>query len=312
MSSVLPLEIPRRLSRTLAAQPDAAAATGAAWLEGLGGLLERSLARWELVPERVVSPGGRSSLVVLVHRADGEPAALKLLAPLDATPAERGARERAALAHWDGLGAVHVLEAEPEDGVLLLERLRGEMSLRSLPEAKAVLEAASTVRRLWVGPPAEAAAFETVTAHTSREAARMRACAPPQAQDLVEEALETREELLRGAEAPVLLHGDFRQGAVLASDSARARWLAAGPDPLVGEPAFDLARLARDRLHDLMATSGAAASTRRRVNRLADSLDIDRERLRGWTLYRAVESGVRQWAGNRADAELLLEFATWL
>lgn len=49
------------------------------------------------------------------------------------------------------------------------------------------------------------------------------------------------------------------------------------------------------------------------MNRLADSLEVDRDRLRGWTVFRAVESGVRALAaGRRRDAELLLEFAAWL
>jgi streptomycin 6-kinase len=49
------------------------------------------------------------------------------------------------------------------------------------------------------------------------------------------------------------------------------------------------------------------------VKRLAESLDVDQERLRGWTLFRAVESGVRAGrVGRPRDAELLLEFASWL
>ena len=68
-----------------------------------------------LTVERVQVPGGRSSLVVLVRRPDGEPAVLKL-----APPRARPESERAALAHWDGLGAVQVLEPFVTEGVLLL------------------------------------------------------------------------------------------------------------------------------------------------------------------------------------------------
>ncbi|MCF6526256.1 aminoglycoside phosphotransferase family protein [Streptomyces sp. JJ36] len=306
MPSVLPLDPPQRLLRALDGHPDAAEAT--AWLRDLPGLLEDMLGQWELRPERVVSPGGRSSLVVLVRQPDGAPAVLKLAAP--DTSAER---EAAALAHWDGWGAVRLLRAAPERGALLLERLHGEVSLRSLPESRATLEACSVVRRLWV-PPAEGHGFETVAGHTAAEAELLRTAAPAEAEPLVGEALELRDALLADAVPPVLLHGDFRQGAVLsAGDAERAPWLAVGPEPLVGDPAFDLARLVRDRLHDLMASSGAPAATRRRVHRLADSLDLDRERLRGWALYRAVESGVRHVSrGDRQDGEALLEFAGWL
>ncbi|MFE3600072.1 aminoglycoside phosphotransferase family protein [Streptomyces sp. NPDC059142] len=197
-----------------------------------------------------------------------------------------------------------------EDGALLLERLHPEMSLRSLPEAKALLEAAGTVRRLWIEPPA-GHGFGTVAERTGAEAERLRVSSDESLAPLVTAALAARDELCAAPPEELLLHGAFRQGKVLAGD--RTPWLAVGPEPVVGERAYDLARLARDRVEDLVAASSGASSARRRVNRLADSLDLDRERLRGWTLFRAVESGARALAaGRRQSAESLLEFAGWL
>lgn len=296
-------EPPQRLVRALGeTAPD-----GDDWLEKLPEAARQAVALRELTVERVQMPGGRSSLVVLVRRADGIPAVLKL-----APPRFRPESERAALAHWAGLGAVQLLEPLVTQGVLLLERLHPEMSVRSLPEAKALLEAAGTLRRLWVDPPAEYA-FETVAERTGRQAEAMRATASGDAgvSALVDAALGARAELLAAAPEHRLLHGTFRQSKVLAGE--RMPWLAVGPDPVVGECAFDLARLVRDRVEDLIASPSGAAITRRRVKRLAESLDVDQERLRGWTLFRAVESGVRAMrVGRPKDAELLLEFAGWL
>ncbi|MFB7735891.1 aminoglycoside phosphotransferase family protein [Streptomyces sp. NPDC056112] len=299
-------EPPRRLVRALGeTAPD-----GDDWLEKLPGLARQAVAQRELTVERVQMPGGRSSLVVLVRTADGTPAVLKL-APARARPES----ERAALAHWGGRGAVQLLEdgpAGPAEGVLLLERLHPDVSVRSLPEARALLEAAGTLRRLWVEPPA-GHTFETVEERTGRQAGAMRASAEADAEvaPLVEAALTARAELLAAPPGRRLLHGTFRQSKVLAGD--RTPWLAVGPDPVVGEAAFDLARLVRDRVEDLIAAPSGAATTRRRIKRLADSLEVDRDRLRGWTLFRAVESGVRaRRVGRPKDAELLLEFATWL
>ncbi|MFI1293832.1 aminoglycoside phosphotransferase family protein [Streptomyces sp. NPDC020792] len=299
-------EPPRRLVRALGeTAPD-----GDDWLEKLPGLARQAVALRELTVERVQMPGGRSSLVVLVRTADGMPAVLKL-APARARPES----ERAALAHWGGRGAVQLLEdgpAGPAEGVLLLERLHPDVSVRSLPEARALLEAAGTLRRLWVEPPA-GHTFETVEERTGRQAGAMRASAEADAEvaPLVEAALTARAELLAAPPERRLLHGTFRQSKVLAGD--RTPWLAVGPDPVVGEAAFDLARLVRDRVEDLIAAPSGAATTRRRIKRLADSLEVDRDRLRGWTLFRAVESGVRaRRVGRPKDAELLLEFATWL
>ncbi|WP_052852091.1 aminoglycoside phosphotransferase family protein [Streptomyces avicenniae] len=283
------------------------AAGADAWLAALPELTGGIARRWELTPERVVAPGGRTSMAVLVRTADGAPAVLKL-----AAPGSRAAVEEAALRRWDGLGAVRVLRSDTGAGVLLLERLRPGTSLRSLADAKASLEAVSVLRRLWV-PPGEGHPFPSVAERTAGQAELMAAALPPETAPLVGEALAAREALLADGGEPLLLHGDFRQGAVLASDDARAHWLAVGPEPVVGEPAYDLARLTRDRLHDLVASAGAASATRRRVTRLANSVDLDPDRLRGWSLFRAVASAARAYrAGQRDEGETLLEFAVWL
>ncbi|GAA4898413.1 aminoglycoside phosphotransferase family protein [Streptomyces coeruleoprunus] len=294
---------PRRLVRALHEAPGQAEAER--WLDRLPELTREALAAHGARAERVVEPGGRSSLVALVRRRDDEPAALKLAPPFAEPDLERDA-----LVHWNGWGAVRVLEPGTGPG-LLLERLQPEVSLRSLPEAKALLEAAGTVRKLWVAPP-EGHGFESVGRRTARQAAALEAhLADPVAAPLVDAALAVREELVAGEPEALLLHGCFRQGKVLAGE--RAPWLTVGPEPVVGERAYDLARLVRDRVEDLVAETSGAAAARRRVHKLADSLDVDRERLRGWTLFRAVESASRAFTAERRPyGELLLEFASWL
>ncbi|WP_406455426.1 aminoglycoside phosphotransferase family protein [Streptomyces sp. NBC_00876] len=307
-------EPPQRLVRALGESYGDTAAGD--WLARLPALTGEALAATGLEPavERVAAPGGRSSLVLLVRGADGTPAALKIC-PSGAAPQ----LERAALAHWNGWGAVRlmvpgddVLPAQDGTGALLLERLHPEVSLRSLPEAKALLEAAGTVRRLWVDPPAEHP-FETVAERTGLRTGAMRAAAgaDPALEPLVSAALAAREELVAHSPEALLLHGNFRQSKVLSGE--RAPWLTVGPEPLVGERAYDLARLVRDRVEDLIASPGGAMTARRRIKRLADALDVDRERLHGWTLFRAVESGTRALtAGRREEGEVTLEFAGWL
>lgn len=297
-------EPPERLVRHVSAHGD----PGRAWLAGLAGLVDGLLRRWALTPERVHAPGGRTSVLVLVRLEDGTPAALKV-----AYEPARIAAERRALEHWNGVGAVRLLRADAPAGALLLERLQADVSLRSLPEAKAQLEAAATLQRLWTAPPA-GHALPTVPEHTARLAERLRELRAEPYAELVDAALARREALLcdRAAAGPdVLLHGDYHQGHVLAAE--RMPWLAVGPRPLVGERAYDLAWPARDRVDTLVAAPGAAAATRRRLTKLADSLDVDRDRLRGWTLFRCVAAGVTGLArGDRNGGELHLEYASWL
>ncbi|MFE7132899.1 aminoglycoside phosphotransferase family protein [Streptomyces sp. NPDC057638] len=291
-------EAPQRLARALGEDDQ--------WLRELPATVEETVARLDLTIDRVLAPGGRSGVVLLVRRADDTPAALKL-----APPAAAPARERAALERWDGWGAVRVLPTPPgptgAGDALLLERLRPEVSLRSLPEAKALLEAAGVVRKLWVAPE-PGHGFETVAARTARQAAVLREY--PDA-PLVAEALEAWEGLTATGTEELLLHGCFRQGKVLAGE--RTPWLAVGPEPVVGERAHDLAGLVLDRLEDLVASSSGARAARRRVTKVADSLDVDADRLRGWVLFCAVVSATRApSAGRDRRAEATLEFASWL
>jgi streptomycin 6-kinase len=303
-----PLEPPERLVRTVTAWEGE---TGRAWLAKLPEQAAEYLERWELTPERVLTPGGQISMVVLVRQADGTPACLKL----GMVNAETG-QEHAALARWAGRGAVRLLRSDPAAGALLLERLHAEVSLRSLPEPKAMLEAAATLRRLWVpsgtadGQPFTSVADRTATLlGTLRERREQ-----PWAADvrpLIDEAIAVRDRLVAGPVTEMLLHGDFHHGNVLAAD--RVPWLAIDPKPLVGDPAYDLAWLALDRRDTLIAAPGPRAVARRRIAKLSASLDVDEERLRGWTLFRSVEAGVWGLAvGEREFGELLLEFAAWL
>ncbi|WP_406203677.1 aminoglycoside phosphotransferase family protein [Kitasatospora sp. NBC_01560] len=279
---------------------------GRHWLAELPGLFADRLSDWDLTLERVLDPGGSLSLVGHVHRDDLSPAVLKagLVTP-------ETAQEHAALAHWAGRGAVLLLAADPARGVLLLERLHGDIPLRSLAEPKAMVEATSLLRRLWVEPP-EGHPFAPLADRAAATAERLRRHrglpGAAEAAAVVDEALTGAEELLGSATETVLLHGDFHHGNVLAAD--RAPWLAIDPRPLTGERAYDLARLALDRADTLVGSPGVPAAVRRRLHQLSEALEVDRDRLRGWTLFRAADLGLRALAaGRRGDAELYLEFA---
>ena len=300
------ITIPVRLRETVGASADA---SGAAWLESLPELARELMDRWKLTLERVFEPGGRTSLVLYVRRDDDSPAVLKLGLPCpEADP------EHAALAHWDGRGAVRLFAAAPDQRGMLLERLHGEVPLLSLAESKAMLEAAGTLQRLWVAPPA-GHAFTSVAERVAGLCANLRRRrdlpADPELRPLLDEALAVADDLLADPAEELLLHGDFHHGNVLAAE--RSPWLAIDPRPLVGERAYDLAWLAQDRLETLAGVPGPQAAARRRLQRLSDAVDVDRDRLRGWALFRTVEAGSRSLeAGDTRRAELFLEFAAML
>lgn len=301
------ITIPARLADTVQAWEGEA---GRAWLATLPELVVTHLDRWGLTLERIGDPGGQISLICHVHReTDLSPAVLKA-----GLVTEETVNEHAALRHWAGRGAVLLLDADPAAGVLLLERLHGDIPLRSLAEDKAMLEAASLLRHLWV-PPADGHPFQAVPDRVAGMSAHLREHrALPGAVDvlpLVDEALETAAGLAASEPERFLLHGDFHHGNVLAAD--RAPWLAIDPKPLVGERAYDLAWLVQDRMDTLVGSPGPRAAARRRLGRLSEAVGVDRDRLRGWTLFRTVAAGL--WSlsvGDGEAAELYLEFAAGL
>ncbi|QKW21798.1 kinase [Kitasatospora sp. NA04385] len=298
MAQPAQFDVPARLAESVRTGSPA----GRSWLAGLPELAAERLAGWGLVPERVVEPGGRGSLVLYAHRADDlAPVALKLAGP---------SAEAAALRTWAGRGAVLLLDEA--DGALLLERLHGEIPLRSLAEPKAMLEATSLLRRLWVEAPA-GHPFPALAEHAGRLAERIaERRSLPSAADagpLVDEALEAL--ALAADGGGWLLHGEFQHGRVLAAD--RSPWLAVAPRPLVGDRAYDLAGLVLDRLDTLAAAPGPRGEARRRLSRLAEAVELPADRVRAWTLLRAVDTALGAFAaGDAAAAELHLEFAAWL
>src|SRR5690242_14570967 len=114
---------------------------GRRWIAALPALVAALCAQWDLGVDGAPMHG-YLSLVVPVRRGD-EPAVLKI-----AWDNETTREEGAALAAWDGRGAVLLLAANPAQGALLLERLDAGRSLETVDLAEAEVIAGGLLRRL--------------------------------------------------------------------------------------------------------------------------------------------------------------------
>lgn len=279
---------------------------GAAWLEGLPGLLAGCAERWAL---KIDPPFALSyNYVAPAIRADSSPAVLKV-----GYPCRELMTEIAALRILDGRGIARLLEVDPEAGALLLERLEPGNALDPLPDdGAATAIAADVMRRLWRPAPAEHS-FPT-TADWARGFERLRSefagGTGPFPAPLVEEAEALFAELLASAAEPALLHGDLHHGNILAAGPGS--WRAIDPKGLVGEPAYEAGALLRNPLPDLLRWPDPGRVQARRLDILAERLDLDRTRLRAWGLAQAVlsawwsyEDHGHGWEPAIACAELL-------
>jgi streptomycin 6-kinase len=276
-----------------------AAEAGAAWVRELPAFLEDMAQRWSLT---LLPPYDLSyNYVAPAVRADGSKAVLKV----GMTNPEL-LSEIAALQLYDGQGMVRLLAAEPEKGVMLLERIEPGTPLVNLDDEQATSIAAQVMRQLWRPLPPDHP-FGTVAdwaAGLQRLRAEFGGGTGPFPRHLVEMAESLFAQLLASMAEPVLLHGDLHHWNILSAE--RQPWLALDPKGIVGEPAYEVGALLRN--PDLMPRQ----VQKRRVDQLAAELGFDRERILGWGFAQAVlsawwsyEDEGYGWESALACAEIL-------
>ena len=260
-------------------------AQGQAWLASLPELISLCARRWSLT---ILPPFPLSyHYVAPAVDSSGGQYVLKLGVP-DPILAD----EIAALRHFAGGGAARLAYGDAQAGVLLIERLLpGRRLSEFVDDEEATRIAAGVMRQLWKAPPVEHN-FPTV-ARWAAGLKRLRAefaggCGPFPAA-LVERAESLFAELLPSSADPVLLHGDLHQENIL-YDQQRG-WLAIYPQGVIGEPAFEPGALLYNPLPHIAAWPDLPRVLIRRLDLLAETLSLDRQRLHGWGLARAVLSG---------------------
>jgi streptomycin 6-kinase len=200
--------------------------------------------------------------------------------------------EVAALARWNGDGAVALLDHDPK-GAQLLERLEPGTPLADLPDEDGAMErAAAVAEKLWIADPGGIATVNSEAQEWARTMlGRHHLAGRPFARELVHEAVAAIRDLLATAPAGVLLHGNLSLSTIV--DGGEAGDRAIDPKPLVGEHEFDAAGLMRDRAIALAADPEAGrALVQHRFDLLRERLGLDGMRLKSWALAVAVDEAI--------------------
>ncbi len=258
---------------------------GVAWLERLPSILAACEQRWGLVIGPAF-PNLSYHYAAPAVRADGVAVVVKVCSPTG-----EFAQEAEAMRLFDGHGIAQLLECDPGNEVMLLERLEPGTPLSTLEDdEEATSCAAAVMHQLWRTAPQEHP-FPTV-ARWGAGFARLRQYYGggngPFPAALLEEAETLFAELTASMAEPALLHGDLHHDNILAA--RREPWLAIDPKGLVGEPAYETGALLRNPLPQLLERPQPGRVLARRVDQLAGELGFDRERVRGWGLSQAVLS----------------------
>lgn len=257
-------------------------AAGQTWLDSLPSLLAECEQRWSL---EVQPPFSLSyNYVAPAVRADGTRAVLKL-----GVPNPELLTEITAMQAYAGRGAARLLEADPERGILLEQRLEPGLPLSQLDDnSQAVSIAASVMRQLWQASPANSL-FPSLARWTIG-LKKLRphfggGCGPFPAA-LVDRAEKLRDELLADPVEPVLLHGDLHQENILS-----APWLAIDPKGVVGERTYEPTPFLYNNIPENIKSHELKALLARRIDQFAAELDLERSRLLAWGLVQCVLSG---------------------
>jgi streptomycin 6-kinase len=252
------------------------------WIEALPDILSDLAERWSI--DEVADPfqpGGQTAWVAPVRIGTDFDLVLKI-----GWRHTEAAHEAAGLTEWDGQGAVRLhATAEMDDTVaLLLERCIPGTTLSGRPETEQDVVIAGLLHRLWREPqqPDLFRPLQLMCDEWADEFEEKVAAGHGTLEDrLARDGIELFRSLPTTAERNVLLCTDLHAENVLAAQ--REPWLVIDPKPYVGDPTYDALQ------HMLNCDERLNADPRSLALRLADLLDLDRERVVLWLFARCVQ-----------------------
>lgn len=288
MTAVDRLRLPSRLAAV------ATRREGQAWLSKLPATISALSELWSLKVSEPFQPGGATAWVAPAKDRSGAELVVKV-----GWSHPEAAHEADGLLAWNGAGAVRLLaQAEIEGSVaLLLERcLPGESLAGHLEEDQDVI-ISRLLPRLWI-EPAPGHRFRPLSLMCEQwsdgfDAATAMSISNLDA-GLIRAGMTLFRELPKTADSSVLLVTDLHAGNVLSA--AREPWLVIDPKPYVGDRTYDPLQ------HMLNCERRLHEDPRGFAHRMADLLELNRDRLVLWLFARCVqESGERPGLGEVAE-----------
>ncbi len=259
---------------------------GRRWLDQLPGLVPKLEKRWNIRTGKPL-PDLTYHLVVPASSAFGSNAILKL-----GVPGPQFHNEAKCLQHYNGHGAVKLLEYDPSAAAMLLERVLPGRDIRHLDEEEAVRATVYVMDRLH-RPPSTEIDLPSV-ADWGKGFRRLResfsgGTGPLQA-SMVGRAEALFHELAESMDVAVVLHGDLHHENILSSRDEE--WLAIDPQGVIGEPCYEIGAFLRNPMPEIIARDGIMDVMKKRVSLFSELTGHDCERIRGWGFCQAVLSAI--------------------
>lgn len=246
------------------------------WLATLPSAIDHHLTTWDLRRDGPVMHGSHA-LVIPVTR-DDTPLVLRMNAPSEDVTAHIEA-----LRFWQGRGTVHLVDADPSAGAMLLERLDMHHSALNLPSEEAMDVLGVMARRLAVpAPPSARSTADLALARAdSLERDWLRQAKPFDRAFL--RAGEKAVETLVTTQSTLAVNGDLHSAQVLAG--TREPWLTVDPILLRGDIAYDLARVLWTRLDDMPDQT----AIREHLSIVVTAANLNPDQSKNWIIFRAID-----------------------
>ncbi|MBE3040238.1 MAG: phosphotransferase [Chloroflexi bacterium] len=269
---------------------------GLRYLAALPDLLAEAAHRWDLTPGKPFLLS--YNYVCAVTRADGTPAVLKI-----GVPNRELTSEIKTLRVYAGQGACRLLEADADQGLLLLERLQPGTMLATLKDDDRATEIAAEVMQAIQRPVPKGDGFLSLREWFD-ELKNLRPRFGGGTGPFPEKTVEIVEGLVRELFAEdrpqVLLHGDFHHFNILLSERG---WLVIDPKGVAGPAEYEIGPLLLNPWGEMPDETEAIQRTQRRIAILAERLGFDRQRLWAWAICHSLLSAWWDMAEDGSGGE---------
>jgi len=256
---------------------------GRRFLAALPDLLVETAHRWDL---KLGEPFMLSyNYVCTVIRADGTPAVLKIGVPNVELTCEVNA-----LRVYEGQGTCRLLEADANQGLLLLEHIQPGTMLAKLKDDDRATEIAAEVMQTISRPVPKEDGFLSLHKWFDELIGlrpRFGGGTGPFPEKTVEIVEGLVHELFAEDREQMLLHGDFHHFNILLSERG---WLVIDPKGVAGPAEYEVGPLLLNPWGEIPDETVAIRRTQRRITILAELLGFDHQRLWAWAVCHSLLS----------------------
>lgn len=256
---------------------------GKKWLKRLPSIITKLADHWSLQDIKPVK-NMSYNYVALAMQHKNQPVALKI-----SCDSKLIFDEYRALKHFNGCGAIRIINIDKKNNALLLEQAIPGLTLKENPPTD--IKTAYSIYQQIIKKLSSQPHPKDHYIHAEKWCDAIDRIQDPRInQKLIDKAKELKSFLLSSSKKEYLCHGDLHFDNITQHNDA---WLAIDPKGIIGETAFEAAAFDLIEENEWEDSHTIQEKITTRIGQFASALNIDKNRLLSWYFVRAVISA--QW-----------------